>query len=392
MRWLLGHVAGGVVRFVTATMLAAVCLMLGFSPPEHIAAIIGNPPPWLVSPVMRILILIIGMLVIAVLIFWDRLFANPLNTRLNILVDRAFATLDPEALAWVREHWASGRAPHSLGDALFAAGLIERDFVGFTGVKDELKPIIAKKLKSIDAIWRRIAAKTMARVQGQAIPILLVSAWLLLTAALVIFLWQYWRSARAVADSPVTIVAGSGEMRGVDEKFYSPTVTQSQASLQAGLYVADIRLSFGELKKDRHSELSMRVFNGTGRVIDFVKLSGQIKFSTPNNTATNRMGELPEPSLQPDMARSVDQLQEWLVRLSQPVPAKEADKILAMLRSEPIHFDLSGLNIEVAARDEPTKVERLPLWHGVSYSRGYAIGRITAATGRATLGSIVGIG
>jgi hypothetical protein len=136
----------------------------------------------------------------------------------------------------------------------------------------------------------------------------------------------------------------------------------------------------------------MRVFNGTGRVIDFVKLSGQIKFSTPNNTATNRMGELPEPSLQPDMARSVDQLQEWLVRLSQPVPAKEADKILAMLRSEPIHFDLSGLNIEVAARDEPTKVERLPLWHGVSYSRGYAIGRITAATGRATLGSIVGIG
>jgi hypothetical protein len=202
-----------------------------------------------VSPVMRILILIIGMLVIAVLIFWDRLFANPLNTRLNILVDRAFATLDPEALAWIREHWASGRAPHSLGDALFAAGLIERDFVGFTGVKDELKPIIAKKLKSIDAIWRRIAAKTMARVQGQAIPILLVSAWLLLTAALVIFLWQYWRSARAVADSPVTIVAGSGEMRGVDEKFYSPTVTQSQASLQAGLYVADIRLSFGELKK-----------------------------------------------------------------------------------------------------------------------------------------------
>jgi hypothetical protein len=93
---------------------------------------------------------------------------------------------------------------------------------------------------------------------------------------------------------------------------------QTPPTLAAGLYVADIRFNLGTLKNDRHSELTMCVFNGTGRVIEFVKLSGRIKFSTPNNTDPNRMGELPEPSLRPDMARSVGQLQEWFVIFRTP--------------------------------------------------------------------------
>jgi hypothetical protein len=73
--------------------------------------------------------------------------------------------------------------------------------------------------------------------------------------------------------------------------------------------------------------------------------------------------------------------------LNQRVPAKEADKILTLLRKEPaVDFDLSGLNIEIAARHEPTNVERLPLWHGVSYSRGYAIGRIISGKMNVTFG------
>jgi hypothetical protein len=177
------------------------------------------------------------------------------------------------------------------------------------------------------------------------------------------------------------------------DTFYSPTVTQAPPSLEAGLYVADIRLTLRTLKKDRHSELTMRVFNGTGRVIEFVRLSGQIKFSVPNTADPNLKGELPEPSLRPDTAKSVGPLQEWSLILNQRVPAKEADKILALLRKEPaVNFDLSGLNIEIAARDEPTNVERLPLWDGVSYSRGYAIGRIISGKTNVTLGSIDTIG
>ena len=81
------------------------------------------------------------------------------------------------------------------------------------------------------------------------------------------------------------------------------------------------------------------------------------------------------------MKRSAMQLEEWFYILNQHVPAVEADKILAMLDADtPIHFDLSGLNIEIATRDEPSKKERLPLWAGVSYSKGYGFGRIISAT------------
>lgn len=69
-------------------------------------------------------------------------------------------------------------------------------------------------------------------------------------------------------------------------KFYPPTVTQSVPSIQLGLYVAEIRLTFDALEKERHSELAMRVFNGTGRVIDFANLSGHIKFNAPIITLT----------------------------------------------------------------------------------------------------------
>src|SRR5262249_34240369 len=154
------------------------------------------------------------------------------------------------------------------------------------------------------------------------------------------------------------------------DKVYSPTITQSPPPLHAGLYVAEVRFTFDTLKDDRHSELTMRIFNGTGRIIDLMNLSGQIKFNAPNNKDPSQMGELPTPALRSDTKKSVFQLQEWFLILSQRVPAPEADKILAVIKTNTsILFDLTGLNIQIAAHDKPNDTERLPLWSGVSYSR-----------------------
>jgi hypothetical protein len=157
-----------------------------------------------------------------------------------------------------------------------------------------------------------------------------------------------------------------------------PTVASLPPTLQAALYVCDIRFTFADLEKDRHSEISMRVFNGTGSVVEFSGLiSGRIKFSAPNNTDPSRMGDLPTPAMRPDTERTVAQLQEWLLILTQRVPAGEADKLVAMLEADiRIHFDLSELTIGVFAQDDRNTVKRLPIWSGVSYNQEYGFGRI----------------
>ncbi len=164
------------------------------------------------------------------------------------------------------------------------------------------------------------------------------------------------------------------------DTIYPPTVTASSPTLQAGLYVSDIRLTFASLA-ERHSEISMRVFNGTGRVVEFSGLSGHIKFTSPNSADPLRSGDLPTPSMRADMAQTVGPFKEWLVILSQRVPAAEADKLLAMLAADvPILFDLHGLTIKVCAHDNLQNVERLPIWGGVSYSHGNGFGQIIYGT------------
>ena len=59
------------------------------------------------------------------------------------------------------------------------------------------------------------------------------------------------------------------------EKIDQQIVTAaSPPTLRAGLYVCDIRFTFAHLEKDRHSELTMRVFNGTGSVVEFSNVQG----------------------------------------------------------------------------------------------------------------------
>src|SRR5258708_1483427 len=74
------------------------------------------------------------------------------------------------------------------------------------------------------------------------------------------------------------------------DKFGSPTVTQSPPTLAAGLYVSDIRFTVDDLEKNRRGEMTMRVFNGTGRAVEFSSLSGRITFSAPNSTNPEQKG------------------------------------------------------------------------------------------------------
>ena len=174
---------------------------------------------------------------------------------------------------------------------------------------------------------------------------------------------------------------------------YPPKVTISPPSLSRSLYVGEIRFTLSELEKDRHSELTMRVFNGSGRVVEIGKVSGHIKFNAPNTTDPTRTGELPPPALRHDTAKTAIQLEEWFLIFSQRVPANEADKILMMLKTEiPILFDLSGLTIEVFPQENPAKIERLPIWSGVSYSRGNGFGRIIAVAVKAGVSTVATIG
>lgn len=160
------------------------------------------------------------------------------------------------------------------------------------------------------------------------------------------------------------------------------TLVSRSPDLATGLYVGEIRLTFGELEKDRHSEISMRVFNGTGRVVEFVDLAGRIKFNAPNNTDSKFMGELPTPTLRHDTARNVAPLREWFLLLSQRVPAADADKIVAMIAAgTPVMFDLNGLSIRVAEQNASALIEQLPLWGGVSYKKDFGFGRIISVRG-----------
>ncbi len=152
------------------------------------------------------------------------------------------------------------------------------------------------------------------------------------------------------------------------------------SSLRDGLYMADPRFTFTELETDRHSEFTMRVFNGSGREVEIASVSGQITFNAPNNTNPAYMGTLPTPALRADSVRQVSPLGEWFLIFAQRVPAPEAAKLLDMLEHDIlILFTLNDLRIEVFARDEPGKVVPLSLWHGVSYRKTYGFGQIIAA-------------
>jgi hypothetical protein len=94
-----------------------------------------------------------------VVIFESRAALSPIARQQRELVKNAIAALNPEALQWLRESHVAGRPKsEAIAQALNAVHLIDRDFVGWTEVKPELKPLVAKRLRSYDA-WKRVTKR-----------------------------------------------------------------------------------------------------------------------------------------------------------------------------------------------------------------------------------------
>lgn len=221
-------------------------------------------------------------------------------------------------------------------------------------------------------------------IAGAAIAFL--AAWVLLSAGflllgLAVRVWRAEDASAQVDPQASQRLQQNNPALASDDKIFLPTVTQSPPSLAAGLYVGEIRVTLDDLEKNRRSEVTIRVFNGTGRAIEFEKLTGNIKFAAPNDNDPTRKGTLPTPALRHDVAKVVYPLQEWFFILEQHVPASEADKLVAMRQADiPIHFDLTGLAMHVFVQGKPKDVERLSLWDGISCKGGIQLGRIINAS------------
>jgi hypothetical protein len=205
----------------------------------------------------------------------------------------------------------------------------------------------------------------------------------LLIIGTALILWDYSRHRNVAGPSvaPLKLVP--------DDEIYSPKVTRGPAPLLAGLYLADIDVSLKAVQSDHHGEINIRLFNGSTerRTFDLVGVSGHITFKAGNLISSDPKmnGELPQPTISPATVRSGSPQTEWSLILDQRFPSKEAPKVADILRAHPLVFDFTNLDIQIAWRDDPTKVERLTLWGGISYNRASqgAKSRIVAAAGKA---------
>ncbi|MGY2806073.1 hypothetical protein [Bradyrhizobium sp. USDA 4506] len=189
----------------------------------------------------------------------------------------------------------------------------------------------------------------------------------LMIAGAILIAWDYYRH-RTVAPPP----PHTSEPPPSDDKIFAPTITQGPAPLLFGLYVADIGIGLKNVQSDHHGEIRIRLFNGTGHTFDIVSLTGSITFKAGNVVSSDPQmkGELPTPIISSKTPKSAAPQTEWSIVLDQRFPSKEADKIPAILRAHPLHFDLSLLDIQISRRGDLNKVDRLQLWDGIKYERG----------------------
>jgi hypothetical protein len=68
MRWLIGHIFGGIVRFLVITVIGAICAVYGFAPSEFLASNLGWLPDWVVSPHARLAAVVAGVIIIVLII------------------------------------------------------------------------------------------------------------------------------------------------------------------------------------------------------------------------------------------------------------------------------------------------------------------------------------
>lgn len=171
------NIAGGAVRWAISALLGGACIALGFVPEAWISKILQSPPDWVGSPWLRLGAVVVGVIVF---LFGNSLVArlgrDPIDRQRRSMVDEAFATLSSEAKDWVTSHYAGGRPPDHLGQPLNAVHLVDRDFVGWTEVKPELKPIIAERLSPTNSLSRQWGRRVMAVTSMQWITICLAAS------------------------------------------------------------------------------------------------------------------------------------------------------------------------------------------------------------------------
>ena len=72
MGWFISNFLGGLVRWAVTAVVAGACLMLGFSPESWIKDVVESPPAWLVHDFTRLSLVVIAVVVIVGVFFWDR--------------------------------------------------------------------------------------------------------------------------------------------------------------------------------------------------------------------------------------------------------------------------------------------------------------------------------
>jgi hypothetical protein len=72
MGLIFSNILAEAIRWITATIIAAVCLVFGFAPAETLAEWLGTPPSWVVHPWTRLAIILLGVIAIVIIFWWDR--------------------------------------------------------------------------------------------------------------------------------------------------------------------------------------------------------------------------------------------------------------------------------------------------------------------------------
>lgn len=72
MRWFLGNVFGGVIRWGTATLITVACLVLGFSPTAFLVSHVGDFARLIEGPIPRLALVAFGVAIPLAVFFYDR--------------------------------------------------------------------------------------------------------------------------------------------------------------------------------------------------------------------------------------------------------------------------------------------------------------------------------
>ncbi|NEU98882.1 hypothetical protein [Bradyrhizobium uaiense] len=100
LSWWLNNVLGGAVRWAVATIIGAICLVLGLAPAAWLAGIFGNPPAWVMNPWKRIGIVVVGVVTFLLILLVRR---RKDEANLNIPVRWKNVTIqEPNLVAYMR--------------------------------------------------------------------------------------------------------------------------------------------------------------------------------------------------------------------------------------------------------------------------------------------------